>query len=180
MLVSDDEQPGLMVRVTKSGNKTFLVQYTIAGKKRRVPLGGAVSLAGARKTASKIMGQVVDGKDPFAERKEAAVAKAAKAEADANTLDAVVAKWEVHLKKNNRPRYAESAPHTVRRVFAKYLDTPAAEIGRKAIVRILSDLEETAPVMAKRAATYLGSSLGRSRELTSTRISSPSYSKPRW
>ena len=47
MLVFDDEQRGLGVRVTAGGGKSYLVQYRRAGQKRRVPLGScsAISLA---------------------------------------------------------------------------------------------------------------------------------------
>ena len=50
MLVFDDEQRGLGVRVTASGGKTYLAQYNWHGQKRRIPLGNcsAVSLAKAR------------------------------------------------------------------------------------------------------------------------------------
>jgi hypothetical protein len=49
-LVFDDVQKGLAVRVTVTGSKTYLAQYTISGQKRRVPLGAcsAISLAKAR------------------------------------------------------------------------------------------------------------------------------------
>jgi hypothetical protein len=46
-LVFDDAQRGLAVRVTASGGRTYLVQYTLHGQKWRVPLGAcsAFSLA---------------------------------------------------------------------------------------------------------------------------------------
>ena len=74
MLVFDDEQRGLGVRVTASGGKTFLAQYTFHGQKRRIPLGScsAVSLAKARDAARAIMGDVARGIDPAAERQRAA------------------------------------------------------------------------------------------------------------
>ncbi len=73
MLVFDDEQRGLAVRVTTGGGKTFLAQYTFRGQKRRIPLGGcsAVSLAKARDAVRAIMGDVARGLDPADERKEA-------------------------------------------------------------------------------------------------------------
>jgi hypothetical protein len=42
-LVFDDAQRGLAVRVTASGGRTYLCQYTLHGRKRRVPLGGVFS-----------------------------------------------------------------------------------------------------------------------------------------
>jgi hypothetical protein len=74
MLVFDDEQKGLGVRVTASGGKTYLCQYALAGRKRRVPLGScsAITLAAARMAAQGIMGNIAQGRDPAAERKKAA------------------------------------------------------------------------------------------------------------
>src|SRR5580704_10892528 len=70
MLVFDDEQRGLGVRVTASGSKTYLAQYNWHGEKRRIPLGycNAVSLAKARDAARSIMGDVAKGIDPASER----------------------------------------------------------------------------------------------------------------
>ena len=74
MLVFDDEQRGLGVRVTASGGKTYLAQYSCHGQKRRIPLGScsALSLAKARDAVRAIMGDVAKGIDPAAERKKAA------------------------------------------------------------------------------------------------------------
>jgi hypothetical protein len=73
-LIFDDEQRGLVVRVMTSGGKNFLAQYTLAGSKKRVPLGAcsAISLAAARDAARAILGEVAKGSDPAAQRKESA------------------------------------------------------------------------------------------------------------
>ena len=44
-LVFDDAQRGLAVRVTASGGRTFLCQYTLHGHKWRVPLGACSAVA---------------------------------------------------------------------------------------------------------------------------------------
>ena len=69
-LIFDDEQRGLAVRVTASGGRTYLCQYTIHGHKWRVPLGScsAVSLARAREAAAAVMGDVAKGRNPADER----------------------------------------------------------------------------------------------------------------
>ena len=90
MMVFDDEQTGLGVRVTASG-RTFLAQYTFNGTKRRVPLGScsAISLDKARAAVRVILGDVAKGTGPAAERKRAASESKQKAAADAFTLDVV-------------------------------------------------------------------------------------------
>ena len=75
MLVFDDEQAGLGVRVTAGGGKSPSSPNTaIGGQKRRIPLGScsAISLAGARDAVRAILGDVAKGRDPAGERKEAA------------------------------------------------------------------------------------------------------------
>ena len=60
MLVFDDERRGLAVRVMKSAKKgsldwkSYVAQYTVSGRKRRVPLGAAsgISLDAARKATA--------------------------------------------------------------------------------------------------------------------------------
>ena len=80
-LVFDDAQRGLAVRVTASGGRTYLCQYTLHGHKWRVPLGAcsAVSLSKAREAAAAVMGDVAKGRNPAAERKDAAAAERATA-----------------------------------------------------------------------------------------------------
>lgn len=74
MMAFDDKQAGLGVRVTASGRKTFLAQYTRAGARRRIPLGScaAISLDDAREIVRAIMIEVAKGRDPAVERKQAA------------------------------------------------------------------------------------------------------------
>ena len=73
VMVFDDEQRGLGVRVTARGGKSYVAQYTFAGSKRRVPLGScsAISLAAAREAVRTILGDAARGVDTAAERKEA-------------------------------------------------------------------------------------------------------------
>src|SRR5271169_4524253 len=79
-LIFDDAQRGLAVRVTASGGRTYLCQYTLHGQKWRVPLGAcsALALSSARDAAAAIMGDVAKGRNPAAERKEAAAAERVK------------------------------------------------------------------------------------------------------
>ena len=55
-LIFDDAQRGLAVRITASGSRSYLCQYSLHGQKWRVPLGAcsALSLASAREAAAAI------------------------------------------------------------------------------------------------------------------------------
>lgn len=62
-LVFDDDQRELGVRIAHGG-KTYLAQYTLNGKRKRLPLGScsAISLKQARAAAMAAMGDVAKGK----------------------------------------------------------------------------------------------------------------------
>jgi integrase len=157
MLVFDDEQRGLGVRVTASGGKSYLAQYSFAGAKRRIPLGAcsAIALADARLAARRIVGKVAVGKDPAAERKAAAL----EARRDALTLDGLIEQWaKLHLA-GKRPNYSTAAVSALRRSFARRLDAPAVDLNRAAVVRVLDNLAKAdREAMAGATARY-GSAL---------------------
>lgn len=157
VLVFDDEQRGLGVRVTATGGKTFLAQYTFHGQKRRVPLGScsALSLAKARDAVRAIMGDVARGVDPAAERKKAAAQARLDAARDALTLDALLGDWEsLHLA-SKRPRYAAEAVRALRSAFAKHMNLPAADLDRALVVRALDAMKRAGSAsMAARTAAY--------------------------
>ena len=157
MLVFDDEQRGLGVRVTASGGKTFLAQYAFHGQKRRIPLGScsAVSLAKARDAVRAIMGEVAKGIDPAAERKKAAVEAHRQAAHDALTLASLLEDWRsLHLA-SKRPAYAAEAVRAMRYAFDRYLDFPAADLGRPIVVKTLDAMARKGnAAMAARTAAY--------------------------
>jgi integrase len=130
-LVFDDEQRGLAVRVTATGGKSYLAQYSFQGRKRRVPLGScsAIPLAEARVAARAVMGDVARA----AERKRAA----SEARTRSFTLAALIDDWRVLHLATRRPRYAVDAVRTLRRVFARDLETPACDLDRMAVVKAL-------------------------------------------
>lgn len=107
-LIFDDAQRGLAVRITASGGRTYLAQYTLNGQKYRVPLGAfsGLSLAKAREGAAIVMEQVAHGENPAVERKEAAAAERARRARDRLTLATLIEDWEqLHLAQR-RKRYA--------------------------------------------------------------------------
>jgi integrase len=141
-LVFDDAQRGLGVRVTATGGRTYLCQYTLHGQKWRVPLGScsALSLFKAREAAAALMGDVAKGRNPAAERKEAATAEWAKRVRGRLTLAVLFQDWaRLHLI-HRRPRYAAEAVRALHRGFSKHLDRPAEDLNRAAVVHALDSL----------------------------------------
>jgi Arm DNA-binding domain len=141
-LVFDDAQRGLAVRATASGGRTYLCQYTLNRQKWRVPLGScsALSLSKAREAAAAVMGDVAKGRNPAAERKEAAAAEWAKRARGRLTLAVLIQDWSrLHLV-HRRPRYAAEAVRALHHAFAKHLDRPAEDLDRATVVRALDSL----------------------------------------
>jgi integrase len=141
-LVFDDAQRGLAVRVTASGGRTYLCQYTLHGHKWRVPLGAcsALSLAKAREAAAAVMGDVAKGRNPAAERKEAAAVERARRVRNRLTLRALIEDWSrLHLAAR-RPSYATEAVRALHAAFAHHLDDAAEDLDRATVVRALDAL----------------------------------------
>jgi len=150
MLVFDDEQRGLGVRVTASGGKTYLAQYGWHGQKRRIPLGScsALSLAKARDAVRAIMGDVASGIDPATERKKAKAHEAL-------TLAALLSDWQALHLAGKRPSYAAEAVRALRNAFSRYLDLPAADLDRARCVKAIDKLARNGhAAMAARTAAY--------------------------
>jgi hypothetical protein len=141
-LIFDDAQRGLGVRIAASGSRTYLCQYTLHGQKSRVPLGScsAVSLSKAREAASAVMGDVAKGRNPAAERKEAAAAERASRARNRLTLRVLIDDWNrLHLA-GRRPSYAAEAVRALHFAFADVLDDAAEDLDRAAVVRALDSL----------------------------------------
>jgi integrase len=141
-LIFDDTQRGLAVRVTASGGRTYLCQYTQHGHKWRVPLGStsAVPLAKAREAAAAVMGDVAKGRNPAAERKEAAAAERARRTRNRLTLRVLIQDWNrLHLA-GRRASYAAEAVRALHHAFPEHLDDAAEDLDRAAVVRALDAL----------------------------------------
>ncbi len=158
-LVFDAQCPGLAVRITTKGTRTFLVQWTdrVTRRKVREPLGvwGSITIEQARSAARVRLGEVARGRDPVADRHEKrAAAEREKAEL-VLTLDALLSQWaDLHLS-SRRPRYAAEAVRSVRHAFAKQLSQPAARLSRAQTVAVLDEIVANGnPVTAGRTMAY--------------------------
>jgi integrase len=149
-MVFDALCPGLGVRVTAKGTKTFLAQWTDPATKRkqREPLGvwGSITLAQARTAARARMGMVAAGINPRAERVKAKlVADRTRAEA-ALTFDALISDWAALHLANRRPRYAAEAERAIRLAFADMMTKPAAHIMKSQVTDRLDALVKAGKV----------------------------------
>ena len=72
-IIFDDEIPGFGLRIRTGGSRTFVFQYKLGTKHRRMALGVATpeTVARARKTAAKLHARVKLGQDPASDKVEA-------------------------------------------------------------------------------------------------------------
>jgi integrase len=103
----DDDIPGFGLRIREGGSRTWVFQYKLGGKQRRMVLGRATAIKAekARSIASEYHEQVGKGRDPAGE-------KAVRKVQAADTLDELVRRYLEVKKDELRPRsYAEVARH---------------------------------------------------------------------
>jgi Arm domain-containing DNA-binding protein len=74
-LVFDDDLPGFGLRLRAGGSRTWIFQYAIAGKQRRLTIGktSAIDFTKAKDTAKNLYAQVRLGGDPAGEKAAAKV-----------------------------------------------------------------------------------------------------------
>jgi integrase len=143
-LLFDTATPGLGVRLTAKGTRTFLAQWVDPATKRKVrePLGlwGNLTIEQAREAVRARLGDVAKGMNPKAEReRQRAEAERQRAES-ALTFDALVIDWErLHLGAR-RPRYAAEAARAIRYAFPHLMKRPAARVTRADATNALDKL----------------------------------------
>ena len=143
-LVFDSICPGLGVRVTAKGTRSFLAQWTDPATRRKVrePIGvwGNLTIEQAREAVRARLGAVAKGINPRAERlqrREAAERERAEA---ALTFEALIDEWQALHLTQRRPRYAAEATAAIRRGLPDLLKRPAARISRAEAVNALDQI----------------------------------------
>ncbi len=146
---ADDDCPGLVLRVAPTGSRTFVVVYYFQRKKRRYRLGELrkLGLKDARARARKeVIGPVLQGRDPVAERKP----RTATASAHELTVGALVGRFmkaaQVRPKTRSSWEYIVSA-HVERTGFG---ERDAHALHRRDVKAWLAPIAERAPVSANR------------------------------
>jgi integrase len=141
-LVWDALVPGLGVRVTDRGVRTFVLVKRYPGSRhpaiRSLGTVGAISLAEARDTAREWLGQIRKGIDPQAlanERRQ-------------ETFQAIAGGYLTRKAKDHRSK-AKTEATLARLVYPTFGSRPIDSITRGDIVRLLDKIEdENGPVMA--------------------------------
>lgn len=194
IVVWDTQMPGLGVRVSAAGTKTYFYQRRVRGegkgKERNVSLGRhgdpVLALDGvsarsfpfgpedARIKASVVQAQLLAGVDPVAERERRKADAAAKADKDAalaTTLRETLTHYLEHRRVKGRPLRPATKFNlrtTMEQHFAEWLDKPVAGITRDMCMTQITRVEARYPKQVAKIAAYLSCLLNHARELHAT------------
>lgn len=150
----DETMPGFGLRIrggTKGEHRTFIAQYKIGAKHRRITLGSAakVTLESARKEAKKIFGKVAIGEDPAAEKTEARSAAS-------NTLDGIVTAYLAAKVTELRPNTYALSEYYLNRLWKPLHKLTVAAVNRAAVAaQTRAIAKENGTVSANRARAAL-------------------------
>jgi integrase len=138
-IVFDDDVPGFGLRLREGGSRTWVYQYRIGSKQRRMVLGSAksVPLGLARENAGKLEARVKLGGDPAMDK------ETTRRDAE-NTVGALVDQYLKARKSEWKPRSeAEITRHLAK--HAKPLHrTPIGAVGQRNIANLLNDIAKDA------------------------------------
>jgi integrase len=151
LIAFDAELPGFGVRLRAGGKRTWIAQYRLGTKQRRMTLGTleTVDEGEARRRAKAALAKVHLGLDPQTEKAEA------RAQA-AITLGSVVDRYLERAAPRLRPRSLVETRRYLQRDWAPLSELPLAKIGRKDVAARLNTLaQEGGPIAANRARATL-------------------------
>jgi len=153
-IIFDDDVPGFGLRLRAGGSRTFIVQYALGGRQRRMTIGTAKILDAvkARQTARNLLAKVRLGYDPAAERTEARV------HASDEPLGAIIGRFLARQERRLRSRTYIDARRYLERYWKPLHELHVASISRATIAARLGKIaSEHGPVSADRARAILSS-----------------------
>jgi integrase len=157
--VTDLRCPGLTLRVTQAGVRTFAFRYRdkLTGRVERLTLGKYpdIALADARRMAGEQRVTVSKGTNP---RKE--VRKARAREQAAMTIDALLDKYLAEHVARNTPKSAATVRSYLSAVRRAWGPRKAKDVERADVITFLRERAESAPVAANRTRTILSTMFG--------------------
>jgi integrase len=147
----DDTLPGFGLRLRGGGSRTWIYQYKLGSKHRRVTLGSATALdlTKARDAAVTLYAQVKLGQDPAGQKQEGRVRAL-------QTFDAVLEAFLKRQKRRLRPRSYTECERYLMQHFKPFHGLPAGSLNRQAIAaRISAIATDSGPVAADKARSWL-------------------------
>ena len=147
----DGDVPGLRLRVTPKGTRTWSLNIRASGVMRRFEVGAGLGLTEARVKARLIRQRVAAGADPTAEKRENRT-KAVSAKRGVGTFGAAV---EEYFSAGNGAGLKTKAEQLrrIRSVFKAHLDRPGVDVLSSELQRAVDPY--TAKVAAARAVAYV-------------------------
>jgi integrase len=155
----DDDLPGFGLRIREGGSRTFVVQYALGGRQRRMTIGsakvaqdggGLLTAAKARETAGNLLAKVRLGQDPAGDRAEARVRAADE------LLGDVVGRFLARQERRLRPRSYIDTKRYLEQYWKPLHGFHVARISRATVAARVSKIADLhGPVSADRARAAL-------------------------
>jgi integrase len=152
VIVFADDLKGFGVRVRAGGKRTWIAQYRIGAKQRRLTLGSLDKLdeAEARRRAKVALGKAQSGQDPQGEK------VAARAQVTV-TLGSVAEQYLARAEARLKPSSLVAMKHYLRDQWAPLAKMSLTKVTRAQIAARLNEITDASgPVSANRAASTLG------------------------
>jgi integrase len=129
----DAKQPGLVLRIRRSGHASLEFSYSHHSRQRWYIIGDGVLLSDARRIAAKLTYAVAEGRDPAAERK---------ADRDADTFEQLARRYvEEDAKRNNPRSWRQAAALVNAHLLPKWGRMFAKDITRAHVRKVIGAIE---------------------------------------
>ena len=146
----DDDVPGFGLRLRSGGGRSWIFQYKLGSKHRRISLGSstAIDLPAARNQAVTLYAQVKLGQDPAGKKAEGR-------ERATQTFGALVSGFLRAQQRRLKPRSYVNVERYMLHHFKPFHGLPIGSITRQTIAVRLRKIAESAPVAADMARSSL-------------------------
>mgnify|MGYP000852604306 CR=1 FL=1 len=143
----DDELPSFGVRVTEKGTKSYVMQRRVKGKSQRITICKSHEMApdGARNEARKLIGDIIKGGDPVAEKRRTRL-KGSTVEDGLN--DYISAR-------NLKPRTQSDMRVVLERYLKTWMNKPLLSISPDMVVKKHKEVGEKSHAQANLSMRYL-------------------------